>query len=340
MNHIYENVFGILNKIKEDNKKHEAFLKTIPSVRADLYRDIIFPSQTKFIPVTDKFGNFRLMPGGQNLNLYRGQTQDYPLCGPNIFRNCTNKLETFIARLRQMEFEIVIKEHPAVQDIIQEKIHVSFDGLAQHYGLSTEYLDVTSDPCIAAFFAVCKFDSKQECYRPVENQNVLGVIMKTLSLAYSPTPNGEWNLEVIGLQPFCRPGNQKAYAIKMKQGENFRAHKMLFKHDRNSSKKIYEHFNGGELLFPNDPICDIASNILYGKTFIMDAFNEAISRFNFPAKSVFYIRQLSANGIKIKEDSRSVYSFSEAQLEKFSVDWKKTGRDEFFSSISFPRLCY
>lgn len=41
---------------------------------------------------------------------------------------------------------------------------VNEEGLAQHYGLRTEILDLTSNLDVAIFFAICKYNSKTDIY--------------------------------------------------------------------------------------------------------------------------------------------------------------------------------
>lgn len=150
MSNTYSNIMEILKSIDEESKKREQILNADTSIRGDLYRSVIFSNTEKFIPITARDGTTRLMPGNQNFYLFRGQTRDYPSCGSSIYRNSQDQIDIFAARLRQIEFEIVLREHAAVQDIIKSGIHISFAGLAQHYELATEYLDVTADPYVAA----------------------------------------------------------------------------------------------------------------------------------------------------------------------------------------------
>lgn len=339
-NTIYSNIMEILKSIGEESKKREQILNADTSIRGDLYRSVIFPNTEKFIPVKAHDGTIRLMPGNQNFYLFRGQTRDYPSCKSIIYRNSQDQIDIFAARLRQIEFEIVLREHPAVQDIIKNGIHISFAGLAQHYGLATEYLDVTSDPYVAAFFAVCRYSKTKRRYVPVVNQDKKGVLMKTLALVFSANPMSECKLEILGLQPFPRPGNQKAYAVKLEQDESFSAHKMFFQHNSKSSKRIYELFDGGEKLFPLDPIQKKAHEIFQGKVFTHNAFDEVITRYSFPASSDYYLQRLKQKCIEISNSYNSIFRFTEAELNQFSEEWESDGKAAFSDQIGPSRLTY
>jgi hypothetical protein len=267
------------------------------------------------------------------------ETQDYqdyqgnPSCMAEIYRNNPSEIDIFIARLRQIEFELVLREHPAVQDIQKDGIHISFTGLAQHYELATEYLDVTSDPYIAAFFAVCKYCRSEQRYIPISSQDERGVLMKTPAFVYTYP-----KLEIIGLQPFPRPGNQKAYAVKLCKGENFSAHKMKFSHTREGSRKIYDLFDGGEELFPPDPIKNKAQEISEGVVFSQEAFEQVLQRYDFPRKAKYYMNRLLENHIKISNTCE--YHFSGTAISQFKEEWEGGGKSEFYNQIGPTRLTY
>lgn len=340
MPNIYSNILEILKNIEAENKNREQIFNADTSIRGNLYRSVIFPNTEKFIPITARDGTIRLMPGNQNFYLFLGQTRDYPSCRAKIYRNSQDQIDILAARLRQIEFEMVIREHAAVQGILKSGIHISFAGLAQHYELATEYLDVTSDPYVAAFFAVCRYSQTKRRYVPVANQDKKGVLMKTLALVFSANQMSESKLEILGLQPFPRPGNQKAYAVKLEKNESFSAHKMFFHHNLKSSKRIYELFDSGEKLFPPDPIQRKAQELSEGKVFTHNAFDEVITRYGFPLSSDYYLQELKQKCIEISDSYNSIFKFSEAELNQFSEEWESDGKTEFSGQIGPSRLTY
>ena len=124
MSNIYGDILEVLQNIEEENRNREHFLNSIPSTRANLCRSVLFPNTRKFIPAEALDGTISLMPGNQNLNLFRGQkTQNYPLCVAKIYRNNPSEIDIFISRLRQIEFELVLREHPAaILDVEKSQI--------------------------------------------------------------------------------------------------------------------------------------------------------------------------------------------------------------------------
>ncbi|HJH27884.1 MAG TPA: hypothetical protein C5S37_14245 [Methanophagales archaeon] len=339
MSNIYGNILEVLQDIEKEKRNREHFLNSIPSTRADLYRSVIFPNTRKFIPVEAPDGTIRLIPGNQNLYLFRGQPEDDSPCLSKIYRNNPNEIDIFIARLKQIEFELVLREHPAIQDIQKDGIHISFTGLAQHYELATDYLDVTSDPYIAAFFAVCTYCKSEQRYIPVSSQNGPSVLMKTPALVYT-NPVTEPKLEIVGLQPFPRPGNQKAYAVKLRKGENFSAQKMLFHHSKESSQKIYDLFDGGKKLFPPDPIKNKAQEISEGVVFSQEAFEQVLQRYDFARRAEYYLNGLREMENKIKISNTCEYRFSITEINQFKGEWENGGKSDFYNQIGPTRLTY
>jgi len=159
MSSYYSDIFEVLQQLERETESRERFLSVIPEARAKVYSHL-FPKRETFMPLEEIDGSISLIPGNQVLSIYRGQVQDFPSCVSRIYRGQSTIYDLFEARLKQKEFELVIEDHPAVHDLIKRGIHVSFAGLAQHYGFRTEFLDVTSDPMVAAFFAVCRYSRR------------------------------------------------------------------------------------------------------------------------------------------------------------------------------------
>jgi len=334
MTHIYNDILEVLKLFENERNTREESLKRNSSFRSELYRTILFPNSEKFLPVEWTDGTIYLIPGNQSLNLYRGQVQDYPTCLPKIYRDNPTDIDLFAARLRQIEFEIVLEEHPSVKDIVNDGVHVSFTGLAQHYGLATNYLDLTSDPYVAAFFAVCEYSESEQRYSPVGGQDKPGVLMKTLSLIYTDPLNIK-KFRPIGLQPFPRPGSQKAYSVSLDKGESFPSHKILFWHSKEASQYIYDLFQGGEKLFPPDPIKRKADEIANAVVFSQQSIDEISSRYSFLHEPNFYVEQLN---FEISDTCNS--GFTSDELNQFKEEWEKIGKRTFYNQIGPTRLTY
>jgi hypothetical protein len=129
--------------------------------------------------------------------------------------------------------------------------------LAQHYGFSTDMLDVTTNFDIAAFFATCEFDKKEKRYIPVGESSSPGVIYQVEPAFYIvPRKDLGAEFEFVGWQPLRRPAQQRAGAFRLPIGQCFsrlpRVRAAYFRHNRDSAERIWRSFDCGEALFPYD----------------------------------------------------------------------------------------
>lgn len=338
---VYKDVFEVIKAIQHEFEKFDRFLNSIPHVRGELYRDLLFHETEKFVPLTMPDGTTRLVPDNQQLFLYRGQTQYYPQCTPRLYRNNPSEIDIFLARLQTVEFEMVLSHHPAVQELIKDGYHVNFLGLAQHYGIKTELLDLTSDYWTAAFFAVCQHSESDDSYKPISTSNAkskYGVMYKSPILALHGANIRESKLEIIGLQPFLRPSLQKAYSYKLTEKDNFPAHKMIFKHSEVASEKIFEMFEAGNKILPKDPIHIKAVEIIKGHNFSSTAFQEVLNRYPFNKDKAYYLNELEHRTIHVVD--RQPHNFSTEQIELFKKQWYHKNKNKFYQQITPSRKTY
>ncbi len=335
-NNIISDIFEVVKIINDQNGKMQDFCDTTPEPRKMLYKALFRSFPEKFFPLEMPSGEIRLAPYQPSILLYRGQTADYGKCLPSLHRNEPSELDFLIARIKQIQFESVLLDHPAVIDIIKSGLHVNFKGLAQHYSLETELLDLTSDILVAAFFATCSYSCEDHKYVP-QTDSSIGVVYKTQQLALSTRePNAKLKFDIVGLQPFYRPAEQKAYSYEFHPIETFPAHKLLFKQSKKQSEKIYEMFEGGKKLFPEDSIVQKASKICTGKLLDEKSFLSAIERYVFIERHEKYFKGLSERGFTISKGNPHL--FSEAEINKFRSMWVSEGKDDFFSKIARPPL--
>jgi hypothetical protein len=155
-----------------------------------------------------------------------------------------------------------------------------YEQLAQHYGLETMWLDITSDFEVALFFACCKFDSYCNWWKPLDkidfiknNDTKFGVIFRrSASLPNSFIFHDPKYLQVlpIGFQPFMRCHMQYSYAIKMDEpsclqdDESFEA--LRFKHSEKLCNQIYERMDRGKKIYPHEGLNIMKDEIDYIKT--------------------------------------------------------------------------
>lgn len=310
---IYEDVFEVMETIQHNF-----------SVR----------KSEKFTPMAMPDGTARLVPDNQSPFLFRGQTQYHAQCTPTLYRNNPSEIDIFLARLQTVEFEMVLRYHPVVTEFIEDDCHVPFLDLAQHYGIKTELLDFTSNYWIAAFFAVCEYDISNDSYKPISTSDIkCGVIYAAPFFVFEHLGT----LDCVGLQPFLRPGLQKAYSYKWSKEDSFPAMKMLFKHSKSASEKIYERFKGGSLIVPTEPIYTKAVEITTSHKLSYIAFQKVINRYHqFNKGEAYYIKELERKNINVVDEQP--HKFSNEQIKLFSQQWHSEGRREYTKQIGSCRI--
>lgn len=116
--------------------------------------------------VVDDGGHFLFLPKGIINGLYyRGQAKFFDKCYPSLYRNKTAR-EIFIERVKLCEFSLLLQKHPSSRlfaegysaplndgSMESHEMYIDEEALAQHYGILTEYPDLTADKWVAAFFA-------------------------------------------------------------------------------------------------------------------------------------------------------------------------------------------
>lgn len=86
---------------------------------------------------------------------YRGKSAFYPTAKASMFRCCKNEndiLSILLTRMRLIEFRKFLGQFEIVND--WKYGNVIFDALAQHYDLTSSYIDITNDLCVALFFCL------------------------------------------------------------------------------------------------------------------------------------------------------------------------------------------
>ena len=106
-------------------------------------------------------------------NYYRGENQIYPSSVPTLLRTLRKyngreekELYRMISDMRIYEFSCLLRQFQHVQN--WEYGDVLYEALAQHYGLETAWLDITSDFNVALFFACCEYQDGK--WRPLTKE--------------------------------------------------------------------------------------------------------------------------------------------------------------------------
>lgn len=190
------------------------------------------------------------MPVIQGMSVFRGQIRDYGSLRSGLYRD-RDPYKQAISLAKQKEFETCLSDVPAFSRMIAQGMPVS--AVAQHYGLATEYLDVSGSFDVALFFATCTYDREKKRYRPLNHKeildNPLGMIYNTLCLAIPYD-----DLEIIGFSSLNRPSRQHSILIRDRNDNNLDRlfGKWRFEHSVRLSKEMYRLFKNGNALFPGN----------------------------------------------------------------------------------------
>lgn len=249
---------------------------------------------------------------------YRGQIKEYPVCNANLYRTSNNN-EIFLQICRTVAFELLLEKHPYIKLLKTIRFHgselyINNTAIAQHYELKTPYLDLTSNFDVASFFATCEFDPITKEYKPYYDSVEPGVIYIYNEMAHFMNEE-EIKFEYLGWQGLPRPEEQKGSIYHLQINEDFASiggvRKHYFKHSKASSKKIWNHFNKGKVLFPDDVAADLANECKKLLAFRNCEINIAKKRFNQWTQKDFTDEQF----LKIIEKTRIDI------IEKSNLDW-------------------
>lgn len=296
-----------------------------------------------------------LMPDGIHILLplspaqhsyYRGESDYHKECFPSLYRKKMTNADIFIERVKRCEMERMMLEYPITNlfaNSIQARdpsghwhqfhFRVGFDGMAQHYGIKTEFMDMTLDPWIAAFFAATTYDFATDSYSAITDtdKHPYGVfyLYNEMPIPFVKSQR----IDVVGMQPLSRPGRQLAYVFKMKPKENFNllVSKTFFRHDATINKEIVSRVNAGNRLFPKELLSNrIRNEIVTANEFSMWAYNEAKRRYATNVNEDILKQYLEMKHIVISNKAKSW--FSEAEKER-AIDYWNTYQQELFEKI-------
>lgn len=228
---------------------------------------------------------------------YRGQTKHFKNCQPSLYRY-TDKMEkknsAFVERLKLCEFSIILNKLPASEilksglripnrsgELLHYIVHIDDIALAQHYGIQTEFLDLTTDKLTASFFASSELvkgdEGYSKIYKPYEGDET-GVFYVYQNK--SPCKNN-WKIHPVGIQPIARPIKQSALVMEIGKNQKFDkiANGIYFKHESRCSSIIYKLFNESKGIMPNEVIESKAEMIVNSHKFCQMALDNMYKRF-------------------------------------------------------------
>ena len=214
--------------------------------------------------------------------LYRGESEFHERCLPSLYRRKWTELESLERQIQLEDFRLMLQVNPEIREMEESNLMVNYNGLAQHYGIETNILDLTNSFLVAAFFATTTYDSLQDVYRPITHTVSSGVIY------FFPTGgflnfNQDPPIWPIGLEALRRPGEQRGFGIEMDEHRNdlnhySDAHAFRFWHSPTASLEIWKRTKGGMELFPYDPMAEKVRNMRKYRIYSEEGFRVAYEK--------------------------------------------------------------
>ena len=208
------------------------------------------------------------LPGraGHRSFLYRGQAVRYPSCKPSVLRGVADderliKAHLILERIRVAELELLFRDHPFSDVAASHGVRTDYHGLAQHYGIPTSLLNLTSNVEIAAFFAVARWDSEAQVFTPMEAG--VGVLYRFDWTAFGPGYSRYFT--PVGFGPGLQPARQHAWTFMLQPGVDFEhvphVAPIEFAHSARASAELFANFGNGSWFYPPDCVASLVKKV-------------------------------------------------------------------------------
>ena len=296
--------------------------------------------------IINYFGRY-LWSQGYARNYFRGENAYNAQTRPSLFRNIPTEPEQaevhkVIGDLRMIEFSLWLGTLSFVQNWPYGDV---FHGaIAQHYGIPTNGIDITSDLKTALFFACCQYEAGK--WRPLHpheyneansRPNVakrggdsrFGMIfcapadVANMSRTANISDLRVTGITPIGFQPFMRCSSQSGYMIEA--GEPFDLYKdrsfskFKFRHTSQICEWIFSEMDEGKKVYPLEMFgtCeDIVNTIKSQTSFSQDAFNLTMQHLGLEDKAEYFLKKLKLQGIQIVPSIVICSKERKAEIEK------------------------
>ncbi|SFL42125.1 FRG domain-containing protein [Halanaerobium salsuginis] len=282
-----------------------------------------------------------------NKTFYRGEVEDYSRgqddskCRSSLGRKLADleteeerKVEFFKAKLKIQSFLDLITQFKQVREWNFGTVFAYI--IAQHYGIDTQYLDITDDLAVALFFAGCRHVGNGK-YRPITKRDLeeygeyAVLYRKTDDLLMNPESAADINRVLpIGYQPFTRCYKQRGYFIDtMQSGDlddlvnydlvadhDFK--KFHFKRTPEFAAEIYELFDGGRELFHDrsmELLSGLIDEIKAGDSFSEDSFAKVYESFGRTKSKEWWLTKLADCRTEIGEPAFELSDDLKAEID-------------------------
>jgi hypothetical protein len=284
-------IFSLLKENETDRIKAEEIRKSrnenynpYPNgwTRHDFFKDYVSDNYIDGFVMTYPHGT--VIRQAQRNYYYRGENQLFDSSQSSLHRRLSKiknskklLIEEFVAYMRIADFlELLLKLEHTQKFIsrqysfnkapVQINIDLLYEQIAQHYGLETCWLDITSDFEVALFFACCKFDNQIHKWKPLNKKDFNTCVKTQFGVIFQKQTNHLNNLIPlesqsvkilpVGFQPFMRCHMQNSYVAMMDKSHCLQKEntfkKLRFKHDEELCKFIFHQMDLGKKIFPHE----------------------------------------------------------------------------------------
>ena len=264
-----------------------------------------------------EYNGHRICSQGYARFYYRGENAYNVRSIASLFRGRSRdpqkaEIQDLIAETKICDFSIWLKQLDCVN---QWPLGDVFHGaVAQHYGIATNGLDVTSDLKVALFFACCTIDKESGQWRPLRanefstadsrpevakrgGDSRYGILFSApadlceLSHAAQLQSPHFTNITPIGYHPFLRCAAQHGYLIETGFSYDMFLDpcfaKVKFRHSEDLCEKIFNLMEQGRQVYPeeHDMDCEaVARAIRSSKEYTRRAFQWAMAYLQLPSE--------------------------------------------------------
>lgn len=266
------------------------------------------PTDKEGIIVRVTNNKFRILLGAEyEPYLYRGENNEFNYFQPSLQRYEYLSPDFCLAWIKKEQFKEGFKQTAYYNELLKLRVlNYSFDfdleAIAQHYEFKTNYIDVTRSRDVAEFFAYTYWDVDNKCYMPITANYSPRLYRAKMAdvIKYNPKI-----FQIVGFQACLRPLRQQAMALDISSGNctirDDLFETIILENSDKKAKEVFDKFEGGKLLFPNERIVDLKNKIEDSKItlskYCVKKYSEA---FNIPYYKVATLLRKNFNA-KIKD---------------------------------------
>lgn len=342
---IFEDIFKVVEHV---NKNHP--LLKLKNEYERRMMNINSPDDDSINKYPLPGSNESLKPKNGKLTLYRGENHYFKECVANIYRDRSfekedDLVDIAIDRIKISDFKQILLHFPQIKKAIDDNYYVDFKAIAQHYGLRTSYIDLTSDIVTGLFFA-STININNHSYKPITSGYgyLRGYVIEDF--------DNNMKMKSIGLQPFLRPSRQDAFVYEARLNEDLNKTAdfiIKFKQTKLNSlfymlcetpvkgKEKYWPKERQLAYFPNEPDIINASNFIsLTNTLTLFSVEKFCKRNNENLQS--FIKKLNKRGFKVVENSLFDINTIDIARATNEIEERIFEHGKFFSFDHLPAI--